>query len=118
MIGRWAIGNPWIFGEVKAAIEGRAFEHPTPQERVTRLLAHVGESVRNDGEPIGLVATRRAMSGYLKHVPRAKEIRSSIMACTSYSELEDILGSFLRDIDRGVEEAPAGGAYRAGVSLS
>ncbi len=118
MIGRSAIGNPWIFGEVKAAIEGRAYRHPTPRERVAGLLAHVRACVQSDGEPLALIATRRAMAGYLKHVPRAKDIRSSIMSCTHYAELEEILGSFLRDLDRGIELDPPNAAYHDGMSVS
>jgi len=119
MIGRAAIGNPWIFGEVRAAIEGRGFAAPVPRERVTSLLAHVRLNVENDGEPLGLITARRAMAAYLKHVPNAKDVRSRIMTCTRVAELEEVLGEFLsRAGGRGAAGSPDGGAYRGGLSLS
>ena len=118
MIGRAAIGNPWIFGEVRAAIEGRGFAAPVPRERVTSLLAHVRLNVGNDGEPLGLITARRAMAAYLKHVPNAKDVRSRIMTCTRVAELEEVLGEFLSRASWGAAGSPGGGAYRGGISLS
>jgi len=118
MIGRAAIGNPWIFGEVRAAIEGRGFAAPVPRERVASLLAHVRLNVGNDGEPLGLITARRAMAAYLKHVPNAKDVRSRIMTCTRVAELEEVLGEFLSRAGRGAAGSPDGGAYRGGLSLS
>jgi len=94
MIGRAAIGNPWIFGEVRAAIEGRGFTAPGTRERVESLLAHVRLNVKNDGEPLGLITARRAMTAYLKRVPNARDVRSRIMTCTRMDELEEALGGF------------------------
>jgi tRNA-dihydrouridine synthase B len=106
MIGRAAIGNPWIFGEVRAAIESREYAGPTPRDRVASLLAHVRLNVKNDGEPLGLVTARRAMTAYLKRVPNAREVRARIMLCTRLNELEDMLGDFL-------ERSAGGGAGNA-----
>ena len=92
MIGRGAIGNPWIFGEVRSAIEGRAYPGPAPRDRVASLLAHVRLNVKNDGEPLGLITARRAMAAYLKRVPNARDVRARIMTCTRMDELEETLG--------------------------
>jgi len=94
MIGRAAIGNPWIFAEVRAAVEGREYPGPAPRDRVASLLAHVRLNVKNDGEPLGLITARRAMTAYLKRVPNARDVRSRIMTCTRMDELEEALGGF------------------------
>lgn len=93
MIGRSAIGNPWIFEEIKAAIEGRSYEPPGARERVEKVLSHVRASVERNGEPYGIVTTRRTMTAYLRHIPHAREIRARIMECTDLQELEDVLGA-------------------------
>lgn len=118
MIGRAAIGNPWIFGEVRAAIEGREYPGPGVRNRVASLLAHVRLNVINDGEPLGLITARRAMAAYLKRVPNARDVRSRIMTCTRMDELEEVLGDFLDRADGCGRGRPDEGAYRGGLSLS
>ena len=97
MIGRAAIGNPWVFQEVRAAMSGETFIPPTPRERVMVLLDHVREAARVDGVPGGIIATRKVMGAYLKDLPGAREVRGKIMQITSVSELEDTLNRYLVD---------------------
>ena len=99
MIGRSAIGNPWVFGEIKAAIDGREYTPPNLRDRVTGLVCHVRSSVRNDGEPFGVIAARRVMAAYLKHVPNARDIRARMMTFTRLAEIEEVLEGFLTRID-------------------
>jgi nifR3 family TIM-barrel protein len=95
MIGRAAIGNPWVFEDIKAAIAGETCVPPTPAERVEELLVHVRLAVESYGEPHGIVATRRMMAAYLKRIPNARDLRSKIMKCERTAELERILGAYL-----------------------
>ena len=99
MIGRSAIRNPWIFTEIRARIEGREYAPPSLRYRVEGLVSHVRASVRNDGEPFGVIATRRVMAAYLKHVPNARSIRARMMISTQLAEIEEILETFLERID-------------------
>jgi tRNA-dihydrouridine synthase B len=98
MIGRAAIGNPWIFQEIKARLDGRDFTPPTPRERVAVLLRHVGESVRLDGEPGGVIASRKVMAAYLKRMPRVKSVRGGLMTARTLAELRDHLFAYLDEI--------------------
>jgi nifR3 family TIM-barrel protein len=95
MIGRGAIGNPWVFNEIKAAIEGREYTPPTHEERVTVLLHHVRQSVARLGEPMGLVLTRKIMAAYLKRLPNARELRGKAMVCDRMDELERMFHNYL-----------------------
>jgi tRNA-dihydrouridine synthase B len=95
MIGRSAIGNPWIFEEIRSRVEGREYTPPTPRARVEGLLHHVRLAVDAYGEPVGLVVTRRIMAAYLKRLPNARRIRSDIMCCRRLRDLEEILGRYL-----------------------
>jgi tRNA-dihydrouridine synthase len=94
MIGRSAIGNPWVFEEIKAAIGGRSYAPPTPRGRVDGLLRHARLAVQYYGEPAGLVGARRIMAAYLKRLPNVREVRSRIMSCTRLEALEEILRGY------------------------
>jgi tRNA-dihydrouridine synthase len=118
MIGRSAIGNPWIFGEIEAAIGGREYAPPTPRERVAGLVYHVRSSVRNDGEPLGIIAARRIMAAYLKHLPSARDVRARMMISTRLAELEDILETFLTRIERGTPLVSPARGSRGTISHS
>jgi tRNA-dihydrouridine synthase B len=95
MIGRAAIGNPWVFDEVKRRLDGRDVTPPTPRERVAVLVRHVREAVRLEGEPGGVVASRKVMAAYLKRMPHAKDVRGQLMQVRALTELEDVLAAYV-----------------------
>lgn len=97
MIGRGAIGNPWVFAEVRARLDGGAFTPPTPRARAQTLLRHAREAVRMDGEPYGIIGMRRVMAAYVKHLPGARELRGVLMQATTLAELEALLAVYLHD---------------------
>jgi tRNA-dihydrouridine synthase B len=117
MIGRAAIGNPWIFEEIAAAAGGMEYTPPSPRERVEGLVSHVRLSVRDCGEPLGIVTTRRIMAAYLKRLPNAREVRSKIMCCTRLDELESIMDRYLGEIECGPVSDARNLSRGAGVSL-
>jgi nifR3 family TIM-barrel protein len=98
MIGRAAIGNPWIFNEVKTVLEGRAYVHPTPRERVAVIIRHIEEAVRLEGEPGGVVAARKVMAAYLKRMPGVRETRGKLVQARYRVEVRDILSAYLEGI--------------------
>lgn len=98
MIGRAAIGNPWIFDEVKTRLDGREYAPPTPRERVAVLARHVREAVAISGEPGGVVSSRKVMGAYLKRVPHARLLRGALMQARSVFEVEDLLDRYLAEI--------------------
>jgi nifR3 family TIM-barrel protein len=110
MIGRAAIGNPWIFDEVKTRLDGREFTPPTPRERVAVLLRHVGEAVRLDGEPGGVIASRKVMGAYLKRLPHARPLRGALMQVRTLAEMEGLLGGYLDGIGSLADSPVAGDA--------
>jgi tRNA-dihydrouridine synthase B len=97
MIGRAAIGNPWIFREVAARLDGRAYRPPTAEERIGVLLEQVRAAAVLYGEPAGVVGTRRQMAAYVKNLPGARELRGRIMGVATVGQLEDLLGQYSRE---------------------
>ena len=95
MVGRAAIGNPWVFAEMKARLDGAPYEPPSTRERLRTLLEHVRRSVEVDGEPLGVVNTRKNTAAYLKSVPGARRLRDELMRVCGLAELEDKIEEYL-----------------------
>ena len=80
MIGRAAIGYPWIFREVKHFMAtGELLAPPTLGERVEAAAEHLRRSVEWKGVKLGVVAMRRHWANYFKGLPNVKEYRSRLV---------------------------------------
>ena len=93
MLGRGALGNPWIYREVEAALEG-ADSPPTPSlaERKEVLRRHVELQQQYTYAPIGPL--RRIASWYFKEFPGAREFRGKIHRATSLDEMRELIENF------------------------
>lgn len=98
MIGRAAIGNPWVFDEVKTILDGRDYTPPTPRERVATMVRHIAEAARQEGEPGGVIASRKVMAAYLKRAPSVREARGALMQATTVAEVRDIMDAYIESI--------------------
>lgn len=92
MIGRAAIGYPWIFREIKHYIQtGTELAPPTLEERLDACSKHLHGSVKWKGERLGILEMRRHYANYLKGLPNIKEFRSKLVNAEELSELDAIL---------------------------
>ena len=96
MIGRAAIGNPWIFAQVAADLRGEIAPLPTPPERVAVALCHAQMQAALEGESRGVRQMRPALARYVGGLPGAAAVRAKIMAATSLREVEAALGEMIR----------------------
>lgn len=94
MIARGAMGNPWIFSEVRAALEGKTYTHPTPTERFEVALTQVREMIEEKGERVGVAEAKKHLAWYCRGIEGAAATRSRIMQATGYEELERIMRAF------------------------
>ena len=90
LIGRGAQGNPWIFREVKAALNGQPYTPPTWGERITMAIAHGRMQQQYKGDH-GVIEMRKHLSWYLKGVQGAAGLRAEINRCTTLSKMEEVL---------------------------
>lgn len=93
MIGRAAIGNPFIFAEVKAALEGREYLPPTLDEVIETALFQLRSMIEDKGERVGIAESRKHLCHYLKGFRGSSEARGRINLANSYEEAEEILRS-------------------------
>jgi nifR3 family TIM-barrel protein len=92
MIGRAAIGNPWIFKAVKDFIHrGELNSPPDLQERIDVSLSHLRLAIQKKGERKGIIEMRKHYAGYFKGLQGFKKIRMEILTRQSFSEVEEIL---------------------------
>jgi len=92
MIGRAAIGNPWIFSEIKSFIhKGELNPPPGLQERITVSLAHLRLAIQKKGERKGIIEMRKHYAGYFKGLPGFKKVRMDMLTRQSFDEIEGIL---------------------------
>lgn len=91
MIARGAMGNPWIFSEIIATMEGRVFTPPPAAERFDIALTQVREMISEKGDRVGIAEAKKHLGWYCKGIDGAAAARSRIMQATSYEELEQIM---------------------------
>jgi nifR3 family TIM-barrel protein len=81
MIGRAAIGYPWIFNEIKHFFEtGEHLPVPTLADRVEAARNHLTWAIEWKGEKLGVFETRRHYTNYFKGIPNFKEYRTKMVS--------------------------------------
>ena len=96
MIGRAAIGYPWIFKEIKHYLKTKThLSKPTIKERVIACKQHLLHSIDWKGEVLGIAEMKRHYSQYFKGIPNFKEYRIKLITSNSPKEIEDILDEII-----------------------
>jgi len=92
MIGRAAIGYPWIFNEIKHFLKtGEKLSPPTISDRVSVAIKHLDFSVEWKGERKGIYEMRRHYTNYFRGIPHFKPYRTRLVESESHEELKQIL---------------------------
>lgn len=91
MIARGATGNPWLFAELAAWLDGRPYTPPTKQERLALAMHHAQMCVEDKGERIGIPEIRKHMAWYLRGMNGAAAARNRVMSASTLQEMCDIL---------------------------
>jgi nifR3 family TIM-barrel protein len=92
MIGRAAIGYPWIFREIRHFFKtGERLDGPSMQERVSVCRTHLEKSVQWKGERTGIFEMRRHYSNYFKGIPDFKAYRMKLVSLESVCAIFDTL---------------------------
>lgn len=97
-IGRGAVGHPFLFREIRAALRGEAMEAPSQKEIIAVAKEHLAMSVAEKGEHLGVIEMRKHFIGYLKGFSEAKRRRNEILSLSEKDAIDDYL-------DRLAEEA-------------
>ena len=92
MIGRAAIGNPWIFNEIKHYLKtGKHLIPPTIADRVAACKQHLQHSIEWKGQILGIAEMKRHYTNYFKGIPHFKDYRIKMVTSNSQKEIQNIL---------------------------
>jgi tRNA-dihydrouridine synthase B len=96
MIGRAAIGNPWLFEQIKQYLSS-GINNPLPglEERARVCREHLFNAVKLKGERRAMLEMRKHYSGYFRAIPHFKELRLKMLTCNSLEELDGIFEQIL-----------------------
>ena len=100
MIGRAAIGYPWIFREIKHFFKtGEILPGPTLEERIEVCRTHLLKSIEWKGEKTGIFEMRRHYSNYFKGIANFKEYRMKLVSLESVVEIEAVLNEIAENFE-------------------
>jgi tRNA-dihydrouridine synthase B len=92
MIGRAAIGHPFIFNEIKHFFKtGETLATPTIAQRVAVAKQHLNASIKWKGEKLGILEMRRHYTNYLKGISHIKDHRLKIVNSLELQEILELL---------------------------
>lgn len=91
MVGREALGNPWIFNEIKAAFDGKEYHRPTNEERIAAAQRLVSDVVALKGEDKGVREARGRAAHFIRGMRGSAEIRSRLNSTRTLDEFVEIL---------------------------
>lgn len=97
MIGRAAIGNPWIFNQVKYFLDtGEYLPEPSLKEKIETCKIHLTEAVNWKGNARGVFEMRKHYGTYLKGYPGIKDFRIRLVTANTYDEVISILDEVIQ----------------------
>lgn len=97
MIGRGALGNPWIFREIDAYLkDGTIIEKPTYEEIKEMMMLHLEALIELKGEKVACLEMRSHGPWYLKGIPHAKELRHKLARTSTKVDFKKHLDEFFQ----------------------
>ena len=91
MVGRAAVGRPFVFREIRAAIDGKPIPEVTPAERLEAALRQLDLAIEDKGEKIAVLESRKQAAQYLCGLRDAAAFRREICEAKTRDEVAAIL---------------------------
>jgi nifR3 family TIM-barrel protein len=104
MIGRGSYGQPWVFRQARALINGEPMpDTPGVQERFAIALSHARMVQEYEADPIGAaIEFRKHLGWYVKGLPNSAELRAKLHQVRDFAEVEQIFSTYLTFYDEYV----------------
>lgn len=105
MIGRAALGNPWMIQRTKQYLEtGELTPEPTPHEKIETAKVHLQRLIDLKGEKIATREFRQHASYYLKGIPRAAKVKVAINQAETQQAMVDLMNAFEEKAEKYAEK--------------
>ena len=102
MLARGAYGNPWLFAQLRAALEGKEIPVVTVEEKLLQIMKHARALVDFKGEPVAIREMRSHASAYIKGLPGASGYREKFHKAETLEELGEIVDRY-REFLKGMQ---------------
>ncbi len=102
MIARGAMGNPWIFKQIKAAIDGKKYVLPGLTERMALALHQIELMIEDKGERTAVLEARRQLAYYIKGEKGAADARYRISSASTFDELKAVASDFITAVNGSI----------------
>ena len=104
MIGRGAMGNPWIFREIKQLMAGRKITRPSIPEKRELVLRHYAMMLDCKPEPIAVREMRKHIGWYIRGLKGAGRFRAEINRCTDPLQAIGLIRTFFVEQEEMIQE--------------
>ena len=99
MIGRATFGDPWIFAEVKAAMEGKPIpERPCLKDRIDVAVQQFQLAEQDHGEHIACLEARKHFAWYLRGVAHSSFYKNQISSLCTMEDIYRVAKDVVRDL--------------------
>ncbi len=106
MVGRGALGNPWIFRQIRTLENGEKTSIPGKEEIMEVLKKHINGLICLRGsEKRAVREMRKHLGWYIKGLPGAREVRKDLVRIEKARDVQELLAAFLSKSEKGKNEA-------------
>ena len=98
MIGRGALGNPWIIKEIVTGISYK----PSYEERILVCLKHFDYLMKYKCEKVAVLEMRSHIAWYLKGLPGSVDVKNEVYKAKSYEEVKKIVSNYLKNMENSI----------------
>ncbi|TYP58744.1 tRNA dihydrouridine synthase DusB [Thermosediminibacter litoriperuensis] len=100
MVGRGALGNPFIFREIRHFLKtGEKLPPPALEEKKEVIFKHLDRALEFHGERIGILEMRKHIAWYLKGLPHSSVVKQKIQQSKHADEIKYLLDEYFRKLD-------------------
>ena len=103
MVGRAAIGNPWIFGQINALLKGREFLETDLPSRFCMMKRYLGASVVYFGEEHACYMMRSRLAWFVKSLPHARYFRESIKRISTEEQALELIERYRESLEISIK---------------
>ena len=103
MIGRAALGNPWLIRDIVNYFDNNKFmEKPSYEDKINMCIKHLNYLLEFKCEKVAVLEMRSHISWYLKGMPGIMEIKNLVFKTKDSEELKKILSNYLKKIKNNI----------------
>ena len=99
MIGRGAMGNPFIFDEIRHHLDGKPYTPPTILEKINVAMEQLSYMIEEKGERVAICEARKHFAWYLKGERGSAAARGELNRASTLEELQEIINGYIGSLD-------------------